>query len=162
MGVKVIATNDFHYLTREDAPVQDVVMCIGTNSKIDDPNRIRMEGSELYMKTEEEMRALFPYCPEACDNTVEIAEKCNVEHYLTREDAPVQDVVMCIGTNSKIDDPNRIRMEGSEFYMKTEEEMRALFPYCPEACDNTVEIAEKCNVELDWDSIILPNYRSST
>ncbi len=127
MGVKVIATNDFHYLTREDAPVQDVVMCIGTNSKIDDPNRIRMEGSEFYMKTED-------------------------------EDAPVQDVVMCIGTNSKIDDPNRIRMEGSEFYMKTEEEMRALFPYCPEACDNTLEIAEKCDVELDWDSIILPNY----
>lgn len=79
-------------------------------------------------------------------------------HYLTREDAPVQDVIMCIGTNSKIDDPNRIRMEGSEFYMKTEDEMRALFPYCPEACDNTLEIAEKCNVELDWDSIILPNY----
>lgn len=79
-------------------------------------------------------------------------------HYLTRDDAPVQDVVMCIGTGSKIDDPNRIRMEGSEFYMKTEEEMRALFPYCPEACDNTLEIAEKCNVELDWDSIILPNY----
>ena len=79
-------------------------------------------------------------------------------HYLTREDAPVQDVIMCIGTGSKIDDPNRIRMEGSEFYMKTEDEMRALFPYCPEACDNTLEIAEKCNVELDWDSIILPNY----
>ena len=56
VGVKVIATNDFHYLTRDDAPVQDVVMCIGTNSKIDDPNRIRMEGSEFYMKTEEEMR----------------------------------------------------------------------------------------------------------
>ena len=79
-------------------------------------------------------------------------------HYLTREDAPVQDVIMCIGTGSKIDDPNRIRMEGSEFYMKTEEEMRVLFPYCPEACDNTLEIAQKCNVELDWDSIILPNY----
>ena len=96
---------------------------------------------------------------------IQIAEQVGVKviatndfHYLTREDAPVQDVVMCIGTNSKIDDPNRIRMEGSEFYMKTEEEMRALFPYCPEACDNTVEIAKKCNVELDWDSIILPNY----
>ena len=96
---------------------------------------------------------------------IQIAEQVGVKviatndfHYLTREDAPVQDVVMCIGTNSKIDDPNRIRMEGSEFYMKTEEEMRALFPYCPEACDNTVEIAEKCDVELDWDSIILPNY----
>ncbi len=79
IGVKVIATNDFHYLTREDAPVQDIMMCIGTNSKVDDPNRIRMTGSEFYMKTEEEMRALFPYCPEACDNTLEIAEKCNVE-----------------------------------------------------------------------------------
>ena len=96
---------------------------------------------------------------------IQIAEQVGVKviatndfHYLTREDAPVQDVVMCIGTGSKIDDPNRIRMEGSEFYMKTEEEMRALFPYCPEACDNTLEIAEKCNVELDWDSIILPNY----
>ena len=96
---------------------------------------------------------------------IEIARQVGVKviatndfHYLTRDEAPVQDVVMCIGTNSKIDDPNRIRMEGSEFYMKTEEEMRALFPYCPEACDNTLEIAEKCNVELDWDSIILPNY----
>ncbi|MEE0475803.1 MAG: DNA polymerase III subunit alpha [Collinsella stercoris] len=96
---------------------------------------------------------------------IQIAEQVGVKviatndfHYLTREDAPVQDVIMCIGTGSKIDDPNRIRMEGSEFYMKTEEEMRALFPYCPEACDNTLEIAEKCNVELDWDSIILPNY----
>ena len=96
---------------------------------------------------------------------IEIARQVGVKviatndfHYLTREDAPVQDVIMCIGTGSKIDDPNRIRMEGSEFYMKTEEEMRALFPYCPEACDNTLEIAEKCNVELDWDSIILPNY----
>lgn len=96
---------------------------------------------------------------------IEIARQVGVKviatndfHYLTRDDAPVQDVIMCIGTGSKIDDPNRIRMEGSEFYMKTEDEMRALFPYCPEACDNTLEIAEKCNVELDWDSIILPNY----
>ena len=96
---------------------------------------------------------------------IQIAEQVGVKviatndfHYLTRDDAPVQDVIMCIGTGSKIDDPNRIRMEGSEFYMKTEDEMRALFPYCPEACDNTLEIAQKCNVELDWDSIILPNY----
>ena len=79
-------------------------------------------------------------------------------HYLTREDAPVQDVMMCIGMNAKVDDPDRLRMQGSEYYMKTEEEMRALFSYCPEACDNTLEIAEKCNVELDWDSIILPEY----
>ena len=96
---------------------------------------------------------------------IEIAHQIGVKviatndfHYLLREDAPVQDVMMCIGMNSKVDDPNRMRMTGTEFYMKTEEEMRALFPYCPEACDNTVEIAEKCNVELDWDSIILPRF----
>ena len=51
VGVKVIATNDFHYLTRDDAPVQDIMMCIGMNSKVDDPNRMRMQGSEFYMKT---------------------------------------------------------------------------------------------------------------
>ncbi len=96
---------------------------------------------------------------------IEIAKQIGVKviatndfHYLTRDDAPIQDVMMCIGMNSKVDDPNRMRMQGSEFYMKTEDEMRALFPYCPEACDNTVELAEKCDVELDWDSIILPNY----
>ncbi len=96
---------------------------------------------------------------------IQIAERVGVKviatndfHYLTRDDAPVQDVMMCIGMNSKVDDPIRMRMQGSEFYMKTEDEMRALFPYCPEACDNTVELAEKCDVELDWDSIILPNY----
>lgn len=79
VGVKVIATNDFHYLTREDAPVQDIMMCIGMNSKVDDPNRMRMTGTEFYMKSEDEMRALFPYCPEACDNTLEIADKCDME-----------------------------------------------------------------------------------
>ena len=96
---------------------------------------------------------------------IEIAKQIGVKviatndfHYLTRDDAPIQDVMMCIGMNSKVDDPNRMRMQGSEFYMKTEDEMRAMFPYCPEACDNTVELAEKCDVELDWDSIILPNY----
>lgn len=79
-------------------------------------------------------------------------------HYLTRDAAPIQDIMMCIGMNSKVDDPSRMRMQGSEFYMKSEEEMRELFPYAPEACDNTVEIADKCSVDLDWDSIILPRY----
>ena len=79
-------------------------------------------------------------------------------HYLTRDDAPVQDLMMCIGMNAKVDDDNRMRMEGTEFYMKTEEEMRELFSWCPEACDNTLEIAAKCNVELDWDSMILPKF----
>ncbi len=84
IGVKVVATNDFHYLTREDAGMQDVVSCIGMNKTLDDEQRLRMtqtapgEG-EYYMKSEEEMRALFDWYPEACDNTVEIADKCDFE-----------------------------------------------------------------------------------
>ncbi len=84
IGVKVVATNDFHYLLRGDAGVQDVVQCIGMGKTLDDESRMRMtqtapgEG-EFYMKTEEEMRALFDWCPEACDNTVEIANKCHFE-----------------------------------------------------------------------------------
>ena len=79
-------------------------------------------------------------------------------HYLTREDAPTQDILSCIGKATTLDDPNRMRMEGTEFYMKSEQEMRELFSWCPEACDNTLEVAEKCDYELDWDSMFLPEF----
>lgn len=84
IGVKTVATNDFHYLLRDDAATQDVVECIGTNSQIDDANRLRMDRAddgtgEFYMKSEEEMRALFDWNQEACDNTLEIADKCNFQ-----------------------------------------------------------------------------------
>lgn len=78
-GLKTIATNDFHYLTREDARAQDIMLCIGTGSLLNDVNRMRFENDEFYMKTEEEMREALKDFPEACDNTVEVAEKCNVE-----------------------------------------------------------------------------------
>ncbi|MBR3157810.1 MAG: DNA polymerase III subunit alpha [Atopobiaceae bacterium] len=79
LGIKVVATNDIHYLVREDAPVQDTLSCIGTNAKVDQTDRKHMEGSEFYVKSEEEMRAIFSWCPEACDNTLEVASKCNYE-----------------------------------------------------------------------------------
>ena len=79
MGIKVVATNDIHYLTRDDATTQDILSCIGKATTLDDPNRMRMEGTEFYMKSEEEMRELFSWCPEACDNTLEVADKCNYE-----------------------------------------------------------------------------------
>ena len=78
-GLKTIATNDFHYLTQEDARAQDIMLCIGTGSTFDDPNRMRFANDQFYMKTEEEMREALRDFPEACDNTVELAEKCNVE-----------------------------------------------------------------------------------
>lgn len=82
----------------------------------------------------------------------------NDNHYLLREDAQVQDALSCIKTASKIDDMNRIRMTGEEFYIKSEEEMRALFDWAPEVIDTTVEIANKCDYELDWSQIYLPKF----
>lgn len=77
-GLKTIATNDFHYLTQEDARAQDIMLCIGTGSVINETNRMRFENDQFYMKTEEEMREALKDFPEACDNTVELANKVNV------------------------------------------------------------------------------------
>ena len=77
-GVKVIATNDAHFVRKEDGPVHDRLICISTNSDIDDPKRLRYTQQE-YLKSEEEMLALFPDHPEALANTLELAEK--VESY---------------------------------------------------------------------------------
>ena len=79
LDVPLVATNDCHYLEEKDADAQEVLMCIQTGKTLDDANRMRMETRELYVKSEDEMRALFRSCPEAIDNTAKIAERCNVE-----------------------------------------------------------------------------------
>ena len=79
IGVKTIATNDVHYIYQEDAEMQDIMMCISTGKTIDDPDRMRMDGDQFYLKTEEEMRKIFAAHPEAIDNTLEIAEKVNFD-----------------------------------------------------------------------------------
>ena len=78
-GIPLIATNDAHYLRREDAEMQDILMCIQMGKTVDDPNRMKFETQEFYVKSEEEMASLFPNCPEALENTAKIADMCNVE-----------------------------------------------------------------------------------
>ena len=78
-GLPLVATNDAHYNRREDAKMQDVLLCVQTGKTIDDPNRMRFETEEFYLKSEEEMRQLFPNCEEAIENTAKIAQRCNVE-----------------------------------------------------------------------------------
>lgn len=78
IGAKIVATNDIHYVNREDAAAQDVLLCVQTNSYVDDVSRMRMNAEEFYLKTEEEMRAALPQYPEAIDNTQEVADKCNL------------------------------------------------------------------------------------
>ena len=78
-GLPLVVTNDAHYLRREDAKMQDVLLCIQTGKTVDDQNRMKFQTEEFYLKSEEELRALFPGCNEAFENTVRIAERCNVE-----------------------------------------------------------------------------------
>ena len=78
-GIPLIATNDAHYLRREDAEMQDILMCIQMGKTLDDPGRMKFETQEFYVKSEAEMAELFPNAPEALENTARIAELCNVE-----------------------------------------------------------------------------------
>ncbi len=84
----------------------------------------------------------------------------NDVHYVKKEDAEAHDVLLCIQTAKTIDDEDRMRFSTDEFYMKSEDEMRMLFLNVPEACDNTAIIAERCNVEIDFDSLHLPDFDS--
>ena len=78
-GIPLVATNDAHYLTREDARTQDVLMCIQMGKTVEEPGRMKFETEEFYVKSEAEMAALFPNCPDALENTQRIADLCNVE-----------------------------------------------------------------------------------
>ena len=78
-GLPLVVTNDAHYLRREDAEMQDVLLCIQTGKTVDEPNRMKFQTEEFYLKSEVELRELFPNCDEAFENTVKIAEMCNLE-----------------------------------------------------------------------------------
>jgi len=78
LDIPVVATNDTHYINKEDAELQDVLMCVQMGKTLDDPDRLRFESDQLYYKTHEEMLELFRDCPEAVFNTADVADKCNV------------------------------------------------------------------------------------
>jgi len=94
LGLGVVATNDAHYLRREDAESHDVLLAIGTGSDLDDPKRFRFTGQESYVKSEAEMRALFPDHPETLDNTQRVADLCEFEfekrYYVPEFPRPVE------------------------------------------------------------------------
>ncbi|MCD8082931.1 MAG: DNA polymerase III subunit alpha [Clostridiales bacterium] len=79
LSIGLVATNDTHYILADDAAAHDILLCIQTGKKVKDENRLRYEGGQYYLKSEEEMRELFRYIPEALDNTHRIAERCQVE-----------------------------------------------------------------------------------
>ena len=78
-GIPLVATNDVHYTYADDVKPHDILLCLQTGKKLADEDRMRYEGGQYYIKSEEEMRKLFPYALEAIENTQRIAERCNVE-----------------------------------------------------------------------------------
>ena len=81
-------------------------------------------------------------------------------HYLTRDDAKAHEALLCIQTQTTLDDPNRMKFQTDEFYLKSPEEMAEAFSEVPDAIKNTIEITEKCNLELDFSKTYLPRYKA--
>jgi len=81
-------------------------------------------------------------------------------HYLERTDAEAHDVLLCIQTGKTLEDPGRMRFATDQFYFRTPEEMKSLFAYCPAAVENTVSIAERCNLTIPFDELYLPHYET--
>jgi DNA polymerase-3 subunit alpha len=78
-GIELVCTNDIHYTYAEDAEAHDLLLCLQTGKKVTDTDRMRYEGGQYYCKSPEEMAELFPYAPQALENTYRIAQRCNVE-----------------------------------------------------------------------------------
>lgn len=79
LGIKCVAANDVHYLNQEDQVGQEVLICIGSNKTLQDPSRFRLGSDQFYFKSADQMRKLFADIPEACDNTLEVTERCNLK-----------------------------------------------------------------------------------
>ncbi|WP_218853851.1 DNA polymerase III subunit alpha [Schumannella luteola] len=93
LGIPMVATNDLHYTHAHDATSHAALLCVQSGSTLDDPNRFKFDADEFYLKTPEQMRQLFRDLPEACDNTLAIAERCKVEfntsaNYMPRYPVP--------------------------------------------------------------------------
>ncbi len=92
LGIPTVVTNDSHYINAEDAEAHDILLCIQTGKIVTDEDRMRYEGGQFYLKSAEEMEALFPYAKDALENTNKIAERCNVEIVFGEQKVPRFDV----------------------------------------------------------------------
>ena len=91
-GIELIVTNDVHYTNAEDAEAHDILLCIQTGKKLQDEDRMRYDGGQYFVKSEEEMQALFPYAKQALENTQKIADRCHVEIEFGKTKLPKYDV----------------------------------------------------------------------
>ena len=126
LDIPLVATNDCHYTNADDAQAHDVLLCIQTGAHLSDENRMRYEGGQYYVKSEEEMRELFPYALEAVENTAKIAERCHVEIHYSKPLLPVYEIPAEFDSVSYIESLPESRREyikkGEDSYRKAGEE----------------------------------------
>ncbi|MDD3904961.1 MAG: DNA polymerase III subunit alpha [Candidatus Omnitrophica bacterium] len=175
----------FYYRPRIDKEIlakhKDGLICMSACLKGEIPHLIHTNQIEQARKTIDEYRSLFGkenFYLEIQDNLIPEQEKVNKElikmgkemgvglvatndiHYLEKEHARAHETLLCIQTQTTMDDPNRMRLQTDEFYFKTRDQMmRSFGGVAPEAIKNTMVIAEKCNLELDFKHHHLPNYK---
>jgi len=106
----------------------------------------------------EEQRKIIPSLCELSKKTAIPLVGTNDCHYLKKEDSQIHDILLCIGTSKKLDDPKRLRFNSDLFYYRSAEDMVKTFSFAPEAVKNTLEIAEKANVEIDMNKLLLPQF----
>jgi len=99
------------------------------------------------------------------DKLLEVSKKSGIRlvatndcHYLEKRDGAPHDALLCIGTGSTLDEPDRMKFHADEFYYKSAKEMMDVFPTCPEAVNQTLEIADRCNIDIRFDQMLLPHY----
>ncbi|MFZ5351748.1 MAG: DNA polymerase III subunit alpha [Bacillota bacterium] len=101
-GIPLVATNDVHYVERKDSKAQDILLCIQTGKNVEEESRMRFEGDEFYLKSPEEMYELFKYIPEAAENTVKVADMCNMDFVFGQVHLPAFEVPEGFDSNSYI------------------------------------------------------------
>jgi len=130
--------------------------------KMADTYRSIMEKDNFFLELQENA---IPEQKDVNANLIKIGKELNIPlvatndvHYLSRDRSAAHDALLCIQTQTTLDDPNRMRLQTDEFYFKSPQEMKTLFKDIPEAIKNTCEIASRCNLELDFKSVHLPKY----
>lgn len=127
LGVPMVATNDVHYVNKEDAKTQDILMCVQMQMQYNSPDRMKFPNDEFYLKSREEMEELFSFAPEAVENTLKIAERCNVEFDFNTYHIPQFDVPEGYTANSYM---RKLCYEGlEERYENPSEELKERLEY---------------------------------
>ncbi len=126
-GIPLIATNDAHYILASDAEAHDVLLCIQTKKTVNDTDRMRYEGGQFYIKSEDEMKNVFPYALDALENTEKIAKECNVEIEFGHYKLPKFDVPGGLTSSEYL---RKLSYEGFEkYYPKADEKLKSRLEY---------------------------------